>query len=542
MGSMMKLNDTKKEIIFVALVIIIQTIIFVIAGINKSYIHMDEAYSLGLASYDKLEIQENEDFYNNWHSKDYYKDYLVVNEDEKDNFSQVYENQKNDVHPPLYYFILRVAMGFHIDNYSKWSGIAINIIIYVFITIYMYLIIKKVLQGKNMYKEKSLILALVSSITLEAITNAIYIRMYALSTLNIVITTYLHLKLLDSTQSNYKLYMAIGLVALIGSLTHYYYLFYLAMLFIMFCIKYIKEKNYKELIKYMCTMIVAGLISLVIFPYSIQHMFCGYRGQGVISNLLDVSKFVISISLYLLKINIYTFNNILFIICIMIIGIIIYKKKNKVKIFKEKNKYIKYILFPTLFYFILVAISSPWTELRYVMPVCGLIFILVIYFIVELLSNIMKEQRINKVIIGLFLLMLIMPFLSNQVIKAVYTGDFKIEPEVMYSSKKDIMDKLKNELNVPTIYMFNSNSNRFLDNILLFANIDESYIAKDIDCNEEHIKYIMMNKDISNGIVVFINEGQNNNEILEVIKVSIGLKEIVFLRNLNNCCDIYYIK
>ena len=28
-----------------------------------AYIHMDEAYSLGLASYDKVEIQDNEDFY-----------------------------------------------------------------------------------------------------------------------------------------------------------------------------------------------------------------------------------------------------------------------------------------------------------------------------------------------------------------------------------------------------------------------------------------------------------------------------------------------
>ena len=72
----------KKEIILVALIIIIQTIIFVITGINKSYIHMDEAYSLGLASYDKVEIQDNDDFYNTWHNKEYYEDYLTVNDDE----------------------------------------------------------------------------------------------------------------------------------------------------------------------------------------------------------------------------------------------------------------------------------------------------------------------------------------------------------------------------------------------------------------------------------------------------------------------------
>ena len=34
---------------------------------------MDEAYSLGLASYDKVEIQDNENFYNIWHDGKYYE-------------------------------------------------------------------------------------------------------------------------------------------------------------------------------------------------------------------------------------------------------------------------------------------------------------------------------------------------------------------------------------------------------------------------------------------------------------------------------------
>ena len=45
----MKLNTTKKEITMLILIIIIQTIVFIVAGINKSYIHMDEAYSLRIS-------------------------------------------------------------------------------------------------------------------------------------------------------------------------------------------------------------------------------------------------------------------------------------------------------------------------------------------------------------------------------------------------------------------------------------------------------------------------------------------------------------
>lgn len=582
----MKLKD-KKEVVMILIILIIQTAVFIIAGINKSYIHMDEAYSLGLASYNKIDIQRNEDFYNTWHNKEYYEDYLVVNESEKNNFSQVYENQKNDVHPPLYYLLLRIAMGFRTDSYSKWSGIILNIIIYIFITIFIYLIIKKLLEGNDKYKEKSAILALISSLTLSSINNAIYIRMYALATLNIVITTYLHLKLLDKKENSYKLLVAIGIFALVGSLTHYYYLFYLAMLFIMFVIKYVKEKNYKELGKYIGTMFLAGVISLIIFPYSIQHMFFGYRGQGVISNLTNISKFISSIFQYMLKIDIYTFNNVLFIILAFILGIIIYKKIKKIKIKREKNEYIKYIALPTLCYAILVAVSSPWIELRYIMPVCNLIFILVLYLIAILLKDIVKEKVLNKIMVAIFLLIFIMPSITNVIINLVigeefrseketsysskieiverlksefnlpvdifysftdasidnillFLKDFKIEPEVLYSNKHNITEMIESNANLPTLYLLNSNNNRFLDDILLFANINESYIARDIKCNEENIKEIMLNKDTSKGVLIFINDGQNNENIIETIKSALELENTTYLKRLN-ACDVYLI-
>ena len=536
----MKLKVPKKETLIMILLIIIQTIIYIISGANKSYIHMDEAYSMGLASYDKVEIQANDDFYDKWHDGKYYEDYLTVNEDEKWEYSQVYENQKNDVHPPLYYLFLRIAMGFNIDNYSNWPGIIVNIIIYVFITIFMYLILKKLLNGKNRCNEKSMILAFVSSITLAAITSAIYIRMYALSALNIVITTYLHLKLLDCNTKNYKLLFYIGLSALIGSLTHYYYLFYLVMLFIMFVVKYIREKQYKELVRYIITMCIAGALSLIIFPYSIQHMFFGYRGQGAISNLTNVSQFLSSIAQYIWKIHDYVFNCTLGIILIAIIGIIIYKKIKKKKLIENKNKYIKYITIPTLFYFILVAISSPWIELRYIMPVCGIIFIIVLFYIEELLSNVLKEEDLYKTIIAICVVIILMPILLGR-LNEIPGMSFKAEPEVMYSDKKEIVEKMKNELNVPTLYMFNSSNNRFLDDILLFSILDESYVAKDLDYNEENINKIMKGKDLSNGMIVFINGGQENDDIIDVIKNATKLEESTYLKRLN-ACDVYYIK
>lgn len=576
-----------KEKTIIVIILIIQTIIFVIAGINKSYIHMDEAYSLGLTNYNKVEIQQNEDFYNTWHNKEYYEDYLSVNDNEKNNFLPVYENQKNDVHPPLYYLFLRIAMQFNIGSFSKWPGIILNIIIYLFITIFMYLILRKLFAKSENSQIKSAFLALISSLTLASINNAIYIRMYALSSLNILITTYLHLKLAEKKGDNYKLLVAIGISALVGSLTHYYYLFYLAMLFIMFVIKYLKEKEYKELAKYIITMIIAGILSLIIFPYSIKHMFFGYRGKGAINSLLNISEFFIKICQYILIINVYAFNNILFILVVFILGIIIYKKIKKIKLI-EKNKYIKYILYPTIFYFLLVAMSAPWIELRYMMPICSIIFILIMYLLIMLLKNIVKEKTLNIIVIVIALLMFIMPFISNQIIDISVGKKFKYEQENAYSSKQEIVEKLKSESNIPinifskftdasiddtllfiknfriepevlysnkhkitemiekeyknlpTLYLFNSNNNRFLDDILLFAKINKSYIAKDIECNSQNIKQIMKDKDTSHGILVFINDGQEKDEKIDIIKETFGFEQTTYLQRLN-ACDLYYI-
>ena len=110
----------------------------------------------------------------------------------------------------------------------------------------------------------------------------------------------------------------------------------------------------------------------------------------------------------------------------------------------------------------------------------------------------------------------------------------------MYSDKKEIVQELGNELNVPTIYLFNSQNNRFLDDILLFSILDESYIAKDLDCTEENIQEIFKDKDISKGIVVFINEGQENDELIDTIKQALNLTNSEYLKRLN-ACDVYYL-
>lgn len=537
------MKSKKREIQIIVILLIIQTIIYIYVGTQKSYLHIDEAYSYGLTNYKQIEIQDNEDFYNNWHNKEYYEDYLSIQKEEEGNLKPVYENQKNDVHPPLYYLFLRIAMGFTKEHFSKWTGIGLNIIIYAFITIVMYLILKKILKEEKNTNKKAIILAFISSIILASLSNVVYIRMYSLLTLEILITAFLHIKLLENEKTNKtieesktkekstKTLIAIGITTLAGILTHYYYLFYIATLYIIFMIKYIKEKKKKELIQYTLTMIIAGITSLIIFPYSIKHMFFGYRGQGVISNLKNISEIIPSIIAQLHVLNYYAFNNLLYIIILIIIGILIYKKiakKEKLKISKENKEILKTIYIPTIIFFIIATIASPWKVLRYIVPICGLAFILVIYYLYKLLQSISNE-KISNILIGILLcITIISPII------------LKMEPELLYTDKKEIVQKLEGEYNLPTIYLFNSKNGGFLDDILLFSKIDESYIAKDINYSKEEIEKILEGKDISKGIIIFINERENNEKIINNVKEYLNLKNAEKLKQLNGC-DIYFL-
>lgn len=517
--------------IILAIFLIIQTILYVWVGTQKSYLHIDEAYSFGLTNYDKIDIQNNEDFFDTWHTKQYYEDYLSIQENEVFDFKPVYENQKNDVHPPLYYLLLKLAMNFTRGHFSKWSGIVLNIVIYAFITVFMYFILKELLKTEKNKEIKAMILAFMSSIILASLSNVVYIRMYALATLNILITTFLHIKLLQSEKINPKLFVAIGLSALAGSLTHYYYYFYLGILYLLFLIKYLKEKKKNWAIAYTFTMLIAGIVSLIIFRHVITHMFFGYRGQGVISKLENIPEMIKGMLAQIYNLNYYGFNNLLPMIVILILGLAFYLKifkKDNLKISKESKQILKIIAIPTIFFFILTSLASPWNVLRYIVPVCGLIFVLVMYVLYQLFQATFGENLSNIAILLVFCFTLVAPIVLN------------MEPELLYTDKKEIVQDLSGELNLPTIYLYNPAKGNFIDDILLFSKIDESYITKEIENTVENIQEVLEVKDITKGMILFISEGQENESVIEKVKSSLHFTNSELMKKLNSC-EVYYI-
>ena len=552
----------KLTVILFIVIVLLQIAVRVFVGYRKEYFHMDEAYSYGLMNYNKIEITNNSDFYDTWHSKDYYKDYFEIGNDEVSNFKPVYENQKNDVHPPLFYLLLRIASLFTVGNFSKWSGLILNMIIYAFSSVFIFLIAKKLFKNNK----KALLTLLFAGLCLGALDMSAYIRMYELANLFVLISTYIHMNLYEKKELEFKDLITVLIVTILSSLTHYYTLIYIGVLFIIFVMKYIKNKEYKNLIKYIATFVIAAGISLAIFPYSLNHIFNGYRGVGATGSFIDSKALGKDIIIYLGILGKNLFGKIEIAISIISLLAIIRQEsknyKNNINIntnmntktntnintnidtvdFSVKvNKLIKLILFPMIVYFVLVAKITPYKELRYMMPIISVTMVFIIYITNFVLAKVAencsrdshtninhkKRNSINPSTVSSIALVLIFTFTT---ISPIFTGKHL---DFTFKRMNNVAERVEKISDVPALYVFNENNNRFLDDIYLFTKIDNSYIMRLKNANEENIKKVFDGKDIENGILLICNEGYEREEIIKEVKEALGLKNEELIQNLN---------
>ena len=421
-------------------IIILQILVGVYAANKKEYMHMDEAYSYGLMNYDKISITDDEDFMAGWHDKQYFLDYLEVNSDEVTDLMPVYENQKNDVHPPLFYLLLRIAATFTVDNFTLWTGFIMNMIILAIASVTLFFIAKKLFKSP-VY---ALLVTAVYATSMALMETTIYIRMYALSTLSILLFTYITMKIEENQKDGkigLKYLIPTSLVLLMGGLTHYYFFIYVFGVYVYVLIKHIRRKEYKFLVKYTVTLAISAIIYLLIFPYAINHIFFGYRGIDA-TEPVTLQSLIQGIKQYYREINKAVFNYGLPIYAIAVLVIFaVFKirekragvkkcndvksesqelKQEEIREKKNRNQVILMILIPTIIYFVVVLIQSPYKELRYIMPICPEIVLLTIYVTKLLLGKYIKEKYLCTGLAVVFAVIVLTPGLTDNKLNFAY--------------------------------------------------------------------------------------------------------------------------
>ena len=191
------------------------------------------------------------------------------------------------------------------------------------------------------------------------------------------------------------------------------------------------------------------------------------------------------------------------------------------------------VLWPTVVYFLIVAAVSPFIELRYIMPITGMAVVLVIAGTYKVVSKVWPE-RWRNVAVGTMVgvMMLAAPV-------QLMTGMMRLE--LLYRDRQQVMSLVEKVPGAPILYFITTENNRFLDNILPFAEAEESYLALDmLKPTEQKVKEILHGKGLKDGLIVFVSTSQDVDEALKAVKAATGFTHVDFIQGINTC-DVYYL-
>ena len=481
--------DKKKAIKYLIIIILILIGIRVYFGYQKEDFFMDETFSYTLMNMKEGAgmVQTAPELNNTWISGDKIKNMLTVSKDEILRYDIVYYNQTQDVHPPLYYFLLHTASALSFGNFTKWTGIILNIIIFVGICGVLYII------GKKIFKSTiwALVLVAIYGVSTGGVFSTIFIRMYEL--LIFFVLLYLD-KVIDILKKNVienesiskKDIIELITIFVFGMLTHYHFIIISVLISaILFIIMLFKKVKLSRILTYVGINILGLLIYSAIYPSFYTHMFGTQRGTESTGNLLNLADYAdrIKRGINVFDVNIFgEVGKIIIPIFILFITLAVIKKilENGLKKVEEKDgkkeetecidKYILgIVIISTIIYFMLVGKIVPFMSIRYFLIIVPLIHIVLVYIFKFVMETLVKKEilRISMVVIIILGYMLISLTVAEKN-EFLYKGSNNMYKEIEKTGVKDYIYYYNN------FYEVNSDITRYTKDVnVYFADINK---------------------------------------------------------------------
>lgn len=230
-----------------------------------------------------------------WMSGEDYQHYIGVGPENTFNYASVYYNQRGDVHPPFFYMVLHTVCSIFRGSFSKWYGLAVNILFMMLTLVVLYRMCGRYLGGKV----PALCVAAVYGFSTGFVATAIFIRMYAIMTFMVVTSCYLHLQLAENRfKMNRRLLGKLALITFLGFYTHYYFVIYAIGIALVSCGWMLYQKKLGDMVRYVLSMAGTGVLGVCIWPFAFRHVFSGYRGVNSIRQSLQGGDYWIKIRVY----------------------------------------------------------------------------------------------------------------------------------------------------------------------------------------------------------------------------------------------------
>lgn len=517
---MNKKQFLKPKYIFL-IILLVQLIYMFFWCSQKEGFYIDELWSYGLSnSYYEPFLQLKDNYMNEFHESDYYKNYLVVNDNEAFRFDSVIYNQINDVHPPLFYSLLHLLSSIFRNTFSKWYGLAINIIFFICTEIYVYKISKHIIKTET---SLNLIAPALYGFCLGTVSCVLYIRMYMVLSFWCIAFLYYSIRIMSNDRISD--YIKCSLCALCGFLTQYYFVIFAFFVAISFFICTILQKKGKIILKYFLINILAGCIGIVLFPAAINHVLKTDRGQESISNIgTGIKELIHKIYDFKNVVSIDMFGNklvldIVFLVCLIIFIFLICQKKMKESIHVTA---LITLIISCAGYFLLISLIAPEIVSRYQYPIYPEV-ILIISMLLITICLYWDKSFIAYILCGLTIVLFLI------------TPSFAKVP-YLYKGYETGLEKVKECESAMGIYLTHGD-HIVINDTLFLSNQKQTYPVK----FEEIDKLIeVMSQKSVDEIVLYVNIYYDSEECSKKVANLFGLKNIEFIYD-NAYTNIYHI-
>ena len=272
-------------------ILLAQIAVMIYYGNAKQGFHMDEILSFQISNlFEEKEgyhIGHRSDLYDRWHETEYFADAVMMQEENAFDFSGVCQNLKFDNHPVFFNVALSAACSLFPGVFSKWLGIVPNILYFLLTQIVLYAI------GRRLGKSAVFGLLLVAAygFSAAAISNVVFIRMYAMVMLWSVMQIYCHLQIYEDFTRK-KWYVLAGFLTFLGLNTHYYFLIF--QFFVSACCFswMLARRSWKNAAAYAASIFAWMGVFLLLWPVAVVHITGGERGTEAFANLMSSHNYL----------------------------------------------------------------------------------------------------------------------------------------------------------------------------------------------------------------------------------------------------------
>lgn len=273
-----------RSLFILTLILLVQLVMMVYFGNQKTGYHCDEIYTYELSNSNETSINSG-DCYDAWNSNEYFLKTLSA-ADNRFDYVTVWKNQKNDVHPPFYYVIVHTVSSLFPNVFSKWIGLIPSFIFSLLTTIVLFYVAKRIFKNDAL----ALLTAGGWALSVGAMSAAVFIRMYAMLSFFCTLLILQHLKFANSIgnkPTTFKAVFPLFLCTLSGILTQYYFMVFCLFFCGVFFFELLWKGQKKSAYYYVVAEFGAIICSYIIFPAMFNHIFSGYRGKQAFAYFLS---------------------------------------------------------------------------------------------------------------------------------------------------------------------------------------------------------------------------------------------------------------